>query len=62
MFESANDPDIIRLVESWSERDTFWNEIRALHFYREHTVVSEVMHSASQQVEIQIPLHGSERA
>jgi quinol monooxygenase YgiN len=60
VYETADDPDTIQLVESWSDWDTFENDVLGLDFYQEYIAASESMYSAPRKVEFLTPLHGSE--
>lgn len=62
VFETEDDPDTIQLVESWSDWDTFWDEILALDFYRDYAAASEAMYARPRQVELLTPLYDSERS
>ncbi|MDN5746975.1 MAG: antibiotic biosynthesis monooxygenase [Pseudonocardia sp.] len=61
VYETADDPDSIQLVESWSDWDTFTQEILQLDFYRDYAAASEPMYSAPRQMRFLTPLHGSDR-
>ncbi len=60
VYETADDPDTILLVESWSDWDTFTQEILQLDFYRDYATTSEPMYSAPREMRFLAPLHGSE--
>ncbi|WP_433292139.1 putative quinol monooxygenase [Pseudonocardia sp. CA-142604] len=60
VYETVDDPDTIQLVESWSDWDTFQNEVLGLDFYREYAAASESMYAGPRKVVLLTPLHGSE--
>lgn len=62
VYESADDPDTIQLVESWSDWKTFEQDILALDFYRKYAEATEPLYSAPREFAFMRPLHGSEWA
>jgi quinol monooxygenase YgiN len=60
VFESAEDPNTIVLLESWADMQTFRDEVLNRDFYRQYLAASEAMYAAPREVVQLRPLHDSD--
>jgi quinol monooxygenase YgiN len=60
VYESAEDPDTIVLVESWADLPTYRDEVLNRDYFRRYTATSEAMYAAPRQVTQLTPLHNSD--
>ena len=60
-YESAEDPNMIVLLESWADFPTFSEEVLNRDFYQRYIAASESMYSAPRQVTQLLPLHRSDQ-
>ena len=61
VYESAEDPNMIVLLESWADFPTLSDEVLKRDFFQRYIAASESMYSAPRQVTPLLPLHRSDQ-